>query len=401
MKDARLKEIRRRLCGELDRIISWWGKHSVDQQYGGFHGRILFDNTVVAGAPKGIILNSRILWSFSAVYRFTPQPELRDLAHRSFEYLVQFFYDREYGGFYWQLDPQGRPIETRKQIYAQAFALYGLAEYVQAFQSEDALNLAQSVYRDIEHYSRDHDRRGYFEGYDSHWNLLADLRLSERDANEKKTMNTHLHILEAYTNLYRTAPDDQLGSALNELIRIFLDQIIDPASSHCGLFFDENWTLRSETISFGHEIEAAWLLCEAVEAIGVSELTGEVRKVAVKIADRTLKEGLAPDGSLFYEQTGAVLNTDRHWWPQAEAMVGFMNAFEITGEKHYLEVAFGLWDFIEQKIVNREYGEWYWSVRADGKPNTRDDKLGFWKAPYHNSRGCLEMIRRLDRVDAL
>lgn len=381
-----------------DHILSFWRERMVDSERGGFYGRLDGAGRLHPRAAKGVVLNARILWSFAAAARHSGRDDYRRLAERAYAYLHEHFADREQGGVYWLLDCEGRPLDTKKQIYAQAFAVYALAEYYRLGGSREALDWAVRLYGLIERYSRDRQRGGYLEAFDRDWRLLADLRLSEKDANEAKTMNTHLHVLEAYTNLYRVWPDGQLRQDLRQLIELFLARFIDPATHHLHLFFDEAWNLKSRTISFGHDIEAAWLLTEAAALAGDASLLEEVETTAVAIAAATLVRGVDADGGLFNEAGPAGLtDTDKHWWPQAEAMVGFWNAWELSGEERYAEAARRSWGFIREYLVDRAGGEWRWGVRRDGTPMREEDKAGPWKAPYHNTRACLEMIGRLEQ----
>ncbi len=385
-----------------DHILAFWRERMVDRERGGFYGRLDGAGRLHPEAAKGVVLNARILWSFAAAARYTGRDDYRRLAERAHTYLHEHFADREQGGVYWLLDCEGRALDTKKQIYAQAFAVYALAEYYQLNGSREALGWAVRLYGLIERHSRDRQRGGYLEAFDRDWRLLADLRLSERDANEAKTMNTHLHVLEAYTNLYRVWPDGQLRQDLRQLIELFLTRFIDPSTRHLHLFFDEAWNLKSRTISFGHDIEAAWLLTEAAVLAGEAALVEEVEKKAVAIAAATLAEGVDADGGLFNEAGPAGLtDTGKHWWPQAEAMVGFWNAWELSGEARYADAARHSWRFIQQYLADRAGGEWRWGVYRDGTPMREEDKAGPWKAPYHNTRACLEMIGRLERQEKL
>jgi cellobiose epimerase len=378
-----------------DNILPFWMNKMVDKENGGFYGRIDGNSIVHPHASKGLILNSRILWSFSAMCKFHPKSEYQEMAYRSYGYLKKHFLDSIYGGMYWQVDYAGKPVDIKKQIYAQAFAIYGLSEYYQAFSIPKALELAIYLFEKIEKYSFDSQNNGYFEAFSQDWQLLDDMRLSDRDANEIKSMNTHLHILEAYTNLYKIWPDILLKRQLINLIQIFLEKIINPETYHFHLFFDEVWTVKSNTISFGHDVEGSWLLQKAAETIGDQELLRSIRKIVLKMVDVTLKEGFAGDGSIYYEKHDNQVDTDRHWWPQAEALVALINAWQITNDEKYLKKALKTWQFIRKKMVDHQNGEWFYKVNKRGKVDKEEDKAGFWKCPYHNTRACIEVINRL------
>lgn len=384
---------RRELDHELGSILRFWMQSTPDEQQGGFIGRIDAENNPHPDAPKGLVLNCRILWAFSAAWRRTGIWILRPLAARAYEYINTYFVDRDCGGLFWSLHPSGQPLNTRKQIYGQAFALYGISEYYRATGDPAALELAISLYRLIEKYGGDPEQQGYFEAFSRDWSPLEDLRLSEKDANEQKTTNTNLHVLEAYTNLYHAWPDAVLRRRISLLLEVFTRHIIDPSTGHLRLFFTADWQPRSTLISYGHDIEAAWLLYVAELAIEDGKIH-QTRTLAVKLATAAA-EGLDTDGGLWYEQEEGHLIREKHWWPQAEAMVGFFYAWRISGDRQWLERSMAAWEFVKNHLRDPLGNEWYWGVLADGTPMPGQDKAGFWKCPYHNSRACLEIINAL------
>ena len=382
---------------ELDNILSWWSSNMIDHRNGGFYGRIDGYGQLHPEADKGVILNTRILWTFSAAARMTGDAAHRMVAERAYDCLIRHFADAESGGVYWMIDFKGKPVEPKKQVYAQAFAVYALSQFYLLTGEPSAIEHAEGLFRLIEKHSRDSVRGGYLEAFARDWSPLGDLRLSDKDANEAKTMNTHLHVLEAYTTLYRAAPKDDLRDALADLTVLFLEKFIDPDTAHLRLFFDENWVLKSDKISFGHDIETAWLLAEAAEALGDAALSARTQAAAVRIADRTLSTGFdASNGGLWNEaDTKGLTDRDKEWWPQIEAVVGFLNAWKMTGADRYAAAALRSWHFIERFLLDRENGEWFWGLKADGSVNRGQDKAGPWKCPYHNGRGCMEIISLL------
>lgn len=385
------KELQRELTGN---ILPFWLNNTMDHVRGGFLGHIDFHGNPVPDANKGAILNARILWTFSAAGRALGTPAYMEAAHRAYDYLVSYFIDSEFGGVYWELDYEGNPVNTRKQIYALAFAIYGLSEYYGATGRKAALKQAIALFEDIEKYSFDRERNGYYEAFTRDWKPADDLRLSAKDQNENKTMNTHLHILEAYTNLYRVWEDNTLKNQLVNLVEVFLTHFINE-KGHLNLFFDDDWNLRSDLVSFGHDIECSWLLQEAAEITGEQRLVKKCREMAVFIAAQNMA-GLDSDGGLCYEYFPSEdrWDRDRHWWPQAEAIVGYYNAWQVSGRDVFLETAFNSWQFIKKYLVDEAVGEWHWSVNTSGIPQHAEQKAGFWKCPYHNSRACLEVIKR-------
>lgn len=381
----------------VDNILPYWMNKMQDEEYGGFYGQINGLEELIMDADKGGILNARILWSFSAAYNQLKKAEYLEVANRAFQYVTDHFFDTELGGTYWSLRRDGHSQDTKKQIYSQAFFIYALTEYYRATGITQSLEKAIDLFHLIEKYSFDKARNGYFEAFSRDWQPLKDLRLSEKDANESKTMNTHLHILEAYTNLFRVWKDETLKSQLENLIELFIDRITDSETFHLNLFFDDDWECKSSIISYGHDIEASWLIYEAAEVLDKPELLAKIKCICEKIVKASI-EGLQEDGSLIYEKnlSSGHLDTERHWWPQAEAVVGFVNAWEISGESGYLSKAEASWQYIKKYLIDRENGEWFWSASMDGTVNRKDDKAGFWKCPYHNSRACLEVIRRIE-----
>ncbi len=374
-------------------ILPFWSTRMVDHQQGGFYGRIDGHNTLHPDAEKGAVLNARILWTFSAATRLFHKMPYRILATRAKDYLITRFVDREYGGVYWSLNADGTPLDTKKQTYAIAFAIYGLAEYYRATNDPEALLTAIRLFDDIETHAfhvspleGESEGVGYVEALTRDWQPIADMRLSDKDENAVFTMNTHLHVLEAYTNLYRVLKnvqrDDIQGTKerverqLRTLIDIFANRIFDPSTGHLMLFFDENWQPSNTHTSPGHDIEAAWLLREAQAVLEENEEVNQLsRRLAIAARDGIMKE--------------------TQWWCYAEAVVGYIDQWQDIPDPHYLNLANAAWDFIVDHLVDHEHGEWYWSVLPDGTPDRSNDKAGFWKCPYHNSRMCIELIERL------
>jgi len=383
---------------ELRRILAFWMESGVDPN-GGFRGQVTSAGQIVADAPKGGVLNARILGSFSAAFRHTGDAQYRAMADRAYAYFRDHFRDTTYGGVYWSVDTQGRPLSTRKQIYGLAFAIYGLSEYYRATAEAGALAAAIDLFNWIEHYSFDVRNGGYWEAFSREGQLLDDLRLSEKDRNDPKTMNTHLHILEAYANLYRIWPDARLARQLKGLLRTFGQHLIDPQTSHMHLFFTADWQRTADRVSYGHDIEAAWLLLEAAKILGDTDEIDKAKTGAVRMA-RATQEGLQSDGSLYHEldRQKAHYDTHREWWVSAEAMVGFLNAWQLTGESQFLTQSIDSWRFIQTHILDGEGGEWRWGVFDDYSPMVAEDKIGFWKCPYHNTRACLEVAERCRRT---
>ena len=381
---------------ELERILDFWSIRTIDHKSGGFVGQIDHFGKIHDAASKGAVLNTRILWTFAAAYRFSGSENMKKMADRSYGYLIDKFWDKANGGIFWELDAEGTPVNTRKQAYAQGFGIYAFSEYFLATGNEDNLEYAKKLYHILENKFLDNNQGGYIEALDK--NHLADMRLSEKDANLPKSMNTHLHILEPYTNLYRAWPDEELKQSIRHLLDVFQYKIIDADTGHFNLFFEMDWTCRSNITSFGHDIEGAWLIHEAAQEIGDQQLIKEIQRSAIRLVDITLQEGTDRDGSIFYEKEGDHLDTDKHWWPQAEAMVGLLDAWEIEPKDNYLEQVSRIWEFIKENVIDQENGEWNGRLDDKGVAYTSEDKAGFWKCPYHNTRALIEIINRVEKL---
>lgn len=382
---------------ELMSILDWWEDHMTDHEQGGFLGRIDGDGNVIHNAPKGVILNTRILWTFSAACNlgFT---QYRSTADSAFNYLKQHFVDKENGGVYWMLDHTGNVIDGKKQTYAQAFAIYAFAEYHQLSGSDESLELATSIFNLLRTHVFDGKNDGYLECLSMDWRRMEKVALSEKEGNDTKTMNTHLHLMEAFTNLARCSRDNEVMEALSDLVSLYLNTFIDGNDTRLKLFFDEEWNENFHHHSFGHEIESAWLLREACHVLDNPSLQKEADGLSSKIADRVMDLGLDDQGALYNELSReGKRNTHRDWWLQAEAVVGFFDAYQTTYHERYLDVAIDIWTFIQLYIKDYDKGEWLWACDEKGIPDRRGDKAGPWKAPYHNGRMCMEMIRRLSR----
>jgi len=393
-----LKQLKTELSAELDSILKYWSEHTLDNENGGFTGQIDFNDNLIPTTEKGSVLNARILWSFSASYQVTKNEEHKKLATRAFEFLSKYFYDPEFGGLFWSINADKTPKDTKNQIYALAFAIYGLSEYYVISKDEKALEIAINLYLQIERHSYDSINGGYLEAFTREWKPIADLRLSEKDANEKKTMNTHLHIVEAYANLFKVWKDKKLQNTIIELLQTIEKHFINSETGHLRLFFNEEWIEKPDVISYGHDIEAAWLLLQCAEISGDENLITNYKKHAIKMAEVT-KEGLDDDGGLWYEldPKNNELIAEKHWWVQAEALIGFYNAYQLTRNEIYLDIVLKNWDFIKNNILDTKNGEWFWGVYRDYSL-IKKDKAGFWKCPYHNSRACMELINRIDSI---
>ena len=429
MMEKKVQKLKQEMREVLeDNILRFWMDNMVDEEHGGFYGRMDGKGVMHPDADKGAILNARILWTFSAAYRVLGKSEYLAMATRAKEYIMEHFIDPESGGVYWSVDYMGNPVDTKKQFYAIGFVIYGMSEYARATGDREALDYALQLFDCIEEHAFDKEYNGYIEACTREWGEIADMRLSELDANYPKSQNTHLHIIEPYTNLLRCLKELQarescdyvpaIGSvlpigisvpmetvlcvegALRNIIDIFTDKILNPETHHLDLFFDMDWTRGAGQLeSYGHDIECSWLMHEAALVLGDAQVLAKVEPIVREVA-KASEKGLRPDGSMIHEanlDTGYV-DDDLHWWVQAENVVGWVNLYQHFGDEDALQKALHCWEYIKQNLIDYEHGEWFWSRHPDGTLNTVDDKAGFWKCPYHNGRMCLEIIERYETL---
>ena len=376
-------------------ILPFW-QALADEENGGFYGETDFFGKPNKTAAKGCILNSRILWTFSAAYRLFGDSAYKTYAQRARDFLSKAFLDTTHGGLYWLVDHTGKALDTRKQFYNIAFGIYALSEHYLAAGDQSSLELAMSLFDATERYGLDPSAGGYIEACNSEWRSIDDYRLSEKDLNCPKSMNTNLHVLEAYTNLVRANGDKRAHKSLEALLHITLDKIIN-RDFHFELFFDMDWNSLTKNISYGHDIEGSWLLYEAALAIGDENLISKVKQTALAIAEVTYNAAIdRKNGGLFSGcDTEGQTHAKKEWWTQAEAVVGFYNAYELSGQQKYFDAADSIWNYIQKYFVDHFNGEWHNELFIDNSPDTSMPKAGFWKCPYHNARACLEVGRRM------
>ncbi|KXI27785.1 AGE family epimerase/isomerase [Paraglaciecola hydrolytica] len=386
---------------ECHKIAKWWIAHSVDPLHGGFYGEIDAKANPVIIANKGIVLNTRILWFFSEAAHTYNNAGYREYATRAFDYLLDYFDDKQYGGVLWELDYQGKAISGKKQTYAQAFAIYALCAYYQLTGDKRALAKAGDYFELLEKNAIDPQFGGYFEAFSQNWQPLDDMRLSDKDLNYPKSMNTHLHVIEAYTSLYHISGDARVGKALTSLLRVFDQHIILKPSLHLSLFQSADWQDQSPAFSYGHDIECSWLLWEALEVLNQPALSQQYKNVVLSMAEVCLAQALGQHGQVCDQYTFADEHTHQEsfWWVQAEALVGFLQAYQIGGDEKFKVAAENIWQFIQQQHIDREYGEWHWLALCDQDNVDHNYKAGFWKGPYHNGRAMMVAARLLQSLE--
>lgn len=389
----------KQLHQELFNILEYWSTEAIDETTGEFYGEIDHYGTKNPLANKGIIMYSRIMWTFSAASRFYQDDSYKNIANNAKNYIDNHFYDKEFGGYFWEVGFDGKVLVNKKQVYAQAFIIYAYTKYYLATGDTDALQKAMDVFAILESKCYDSKHGGYFEAYSNSWDRLEDVRLSARDHNLPKGMNTNLHVLEAYTTLFEATKNASVGKALEKEIEIFASKILGK-DNHVTIFFTENWIPQTTEQSFGHDIESSWLLWEAIEALGNKDLLAKYKLQVLAIVETFLAEGFnKKTSSVLYEYFPETkkYDTDRHWWVQVEAMEGLANAFNITGDETYRKLVFKIWEYITQYVVDQVHGEWFWRIDEDGYPVDSEPKISQWKCPYHNGRALMRIIQKIEK----
>jgi mannobiose 2-epimerase len=391
-----LIQFKKEVDAELFRILEWWIHYSKSESNKAFYGHVDNFNKPDKTAPISLVLISRLLWTFSSAYKYLRYPSYLNFANDVYEYLIENFYDATHSGMYWSIFPDGSVNSSIKKAYGNAFSLYGLAAYYDISKNNDVMDLCIELFETIENQFKDKEYSGYIESLARDWSTIEDVRLSEKDQNAIKSMNTHMHILEAYTQLHSISKSEKVKESIGQLLTLFEKNIIDPSSFQQHLFFNNNWDIISTQISYGHDIEAAWILYEASKEIKDKSKITTFEVMAVSMSN-IVAETTSPDGAIYNEfdkHTGKI-SYDIDWWPQAEAMVGFFNAYQISGDNYFLKKSIASWNLIKSKFVDTENGEWFWGYTNEGVLLNRE-KAGFWKCPYHNSRSCMEISRRIN-----
>jgi len=393
----RLEALGRSMDRELrENILPYWYQ-TMDRHQGGFAGLVALDGAVDFTSPKGLVMHSRHLWASSRAWVERRNPLDLAAARHAYAFLSGALLDPQGRGFWWTVDASGRPEFENKVLYGQAFAIYGLSQYYQATGDASALRLAVETFNLLEKAGRDRQFGGYYEAVDRTWTQPLVQALSEVDIPCSKSMNTNLHILEALTALSLATGLPQVKEALGSLLKVFENHIL-VTPEHLGLYFDRDWKNLTDHVSYGHDVEASWLLTEAAEVFYGHDLPPAQKDTYVRIARKSLRVIQENGGSLPNELHGGHLDTDRIWWVQAESVVGMVNGWELTGDEAFLDAAESVWSFIDQFIVDRLHGEWFWLVDAAGRPALDRPKGGLWKTSYHNGRACIEVIQRARRT---
>lgn len=375
----------------LRHIIPFW--ESLKDERGGFCGEVTSDLTRHDDADKGVILHSRILWFFSRAYLLTSDRNLLADATHAYQFLTEHCFDDQYGGVYWTVHWDGTAAEDMKHAYNQAFAIYGLTAYYEASGERAALEKAYDLYQILE--GRCIDHFGYLEAFSREWGAMENDKLSEDGYLACRTMNTLLHVIEAYTELFRVGGEKKVKESLRTALELCLSRVYDPRLGALYVFFNKRGHNIAEIHSYGHDIEAAWLLDRACEGLQDEELTKRISDMSLHLTNTVLSCALEPDGGVNNQCCRGVIDKSRVWWVQAESIVGCVNAYQKTSNSQYLEIADRIWQFLKDRVIDRRPGgEWYWQTDEKGVPDLNKPIAGAWKCPYHNGRMCMEVMQR-------
>lgn len=373
-------------------IIPFW-KNLRDDEFGGYYGFMDFNGVLDKKAEKGCILNNRITWFFSNAYTLLKDESLLDEARHGFEFIKNYCWDKENGGIFWSMNYDGTPLDTTKHTYNQAFCVYALASYYEASKDKEALDMAVELFKVIE--EKCTCDNGYKEAGSIAFEEVLNDKLSENGVIADKTMNTLLHVFEAYTELYRVAGLPEVKQRLEWILDTFADKVFDPELGRQKVFFDYDYNSIIDLYSYGHDIETAWLIDRGVEVLGETKYEEKMTPITKTLTEQIYKHAFNGE-SLANECERGVVNTKRIWWVQAETVIGFLNGYQKDNSKtKYLEAAINEWEYIKKYVINKDLGEWYSELDENGKPDESEAIVQPWKCPYHNGRMCLEVIKRL------
>lgn len=387
-----MKLLAEEMKNHLENVIIPFWESIKDNENGGFYGYLDFDLNIQKDYEKSCILNSRILWFFSNAYLTLKNETLLIYADYAYEFMKNFMIDKELGGVYWTVDFKGNPIDTTKHTYNQAFAIYALSSYYRARNKQEALDIALDLFEIVE--SKHIDKFGYVEALSKEYKLEKNDKLSENGVIAEKTMNTLLHVFEAYTELYRVTKKDAIAKSLKKILDIFEDKVYNADLKRQEVFFDNEWNSLINLHSYGHDIETAWLVDLGLEVLNDNDYKNSFKEIIENLT-QNVYENAYKDNSILNECENGIDDTRRVWWVQSEAIVGFLNGYsKDKANTHYLDAAKNIWEYIKENIVDkRENAEWFWYVDENKVPS-KDPIVEPWKCPYHNGRMCFEVIRR-------
>ncbi|MCL2054271.1 MAG: AGE family epimerase/isomerase [Oscillospiraceae bacterium] len=377
-----------------ERLIPFWDKLR-DDEYGGFYGYVDSELAVDKKADKGLVLTSRILWFYSSCYSIIGGESNLSNARHAYEFVKNKCLDEKNGGVYWMMSHDGQVTDDRKYTYCQSFAIYALCAYYEASKDAEALELALELFDVVE--KKCSDEISYGDSFSADFKLCLNDELSENGITAEKTMNTVLHLIEAYTVLYAASNRQDIAERVYFLLKLTKEKLFDEKDNKLFVFFTRDMRVLGDVHSYGHDIEAAWLIDRACKVLENEALIDEWRERGLLIAQNILETAFEND-AVNNERCGSEIDKTRVWWVQAESVVGFINAYEQSGELRYLDAALRVWEYIKNvQIDKRPLSEWHDSVGFDGNPKTAR-MAGTWKCPYHNGRMCVEVLKREFKV---
>lgn len=374
-------------------ILPFWMNRVCDPA-DGFYGAVCNDGTPVNAEDRGSVLNARILWTFSSAYRLYGLESYRKIADRARQYFLSHFIDYEHGGVFWSVHPDGTVSNNIKQSYATAFGIYGIAEHYRATGDTKSLETAKMLFRTLQDKVHDNIRKGYYEVFEDDYSLTTTDGVDGVNG-AVKTMNSHIHIMEAYTTLYRIWPDMEVRDALSELVSILQNQLYSKETGQLVLYCNEDWKSLKSVESFSHEIETSWLLTETADALEIDSLSEQIRKQSIRMVDEALDKGLRTDGAMRDWQDSSGYSERLSWWAQCETIIGCVNAWQISGDVKYIDTALKVWSYIKLHFIDYIHGDWFKNLNADGTPLAGDMKVSVWNCPYHSTRMGFELLNRL------
>lgn len=376
-------------------LISFWASMK-DDDCRGYYGYADADGIPDKTSSKGVILQSRILWFFASSYILNKDPKILLLADHAYEFIKEHCYDQEFGGMYWSVNYDGTPCDDMKHTYCQSFAIYALSAYYRASGRIEALDLAKSIYETIEKNCR--DGGGYLEAFEKDFSPSGNDKLSENGVMADRTMNTLLHLLESYTELLCAEYSANVESSIKQILYLFKANIYDPERKICKVFFDKDYSSLIDLESYGHDIEASWLISRACEVLNDDKIKKTMNPLIIGLAEEALENGIDIDTfAMNNERENSTVDHKKVWWVQAEAVTGFYNAYTLTGDENYLKASEHIWDFIKKNVIDGKHREWIENIYDEGQENPDQALVHEWKCPYHNGRMCIEMYARLDR----
>ena len=375
------QEFYNHLTGDL---IPFWN-NLYDSEYGGFYGSADSDNNINKTSPKSAVLQTRILWFYSSCYKALKDKNLFEYASRQFDFIIKYMIDENDGGIFWDVEYDGKVKDRQKHTYALAFALYSISAYYSVSKNKSAFDAAQRLFNLIE---RDYkDEYGYTEVFS----------LDKSVKGSARTMNTLLHIIEAYTEYHAAVNTAESRKALEYSLDLVRTKAYNDDLCRIECNFDEFMNPVGDVLSYGHDIEASWIVYRACEILGNDEILSDLSPKLDKLTQNVISKGFVDNGrnGIYYECKNNIDNTYRSWWVMSEAIVALVHRYNLYKDKQSIYLAENVWDYVKKYFIS-PHGEWHTQVDEKGEAiKSRSGLCGAWKCPYHNGRMCLELMEML------